>query len=153
NEASGRPAPMPCARFNAGKLYWPSATENPSKLAVTRPSPCACKSTCALSRTDTTGAAAAFRFRFLAGARKETSGVRQERRQFVFPERLVEQAHPHRDIVQPARREALVEMPQSRREHAHHGDADVGPRLVEHEEIVPGPRGHLDAGLDLLAHA
>src|SRR6201999_3235312 len=140
-------------RFSAAKLYWPSGSEKPSNLAMTWPSPRAWRCTCALRRTDTAGAAAALRFRFFAGVCKKTSGVRQERRQLVFPQRFVEQAHPYRDIVEPARPKPLVEMPQAGREHAHHGHADVGPGLVEHEEVVAGPRGYLDTGLDLLAHA
>src|SRR5689334_11022632 len=152
-EVSGRPAPMACARFSASMLYLPSGSENPSKLAVTLPSPCACKCTCALRRADRPAAVGAFRFRFFAGAPKQASGMRQEGRQLVFPERFIEQAHPHRDIVRPAWREALVEMSHTGREHAHHGHADIGPGLVEQEEIEAGARGYLDAGFDLLARA
>src|SRR5262249_38155645 len=92
---------------------------------------------------------------FLGGARSghETSGVRQERRQFVFPARSVEPSHLYRNIVEPAGPEALVEMPQARNEHAHHGHLDIGPGLVEHEEIVTCAPGDLDAGFDLLLHA
>src|SRR5581483_5776752 len=152
NEASGSPVPMPCARFSASMLYLPSGSENSSKVAMTLPSLCACKCTCALMRADRPGAGA-FRFCFFAGARTQGSSMRQEGRQLAFPERFVREAHPDRDIVQTARREAFVEMPQARREHAHHGHADIGPGLVEHEEIEASASGHRDAGFDLLAHA
>src|SRR6185436_263090 len=36
-------------------------------------------------------------------------------------------------------------------EHPNDGDLNVGPRLVEHEEIVSRTRGDLDAGIDLVA--
>ena len=56
-----------------------------------------------------------------------------------------------RNIVKPARREAAIEMPQARNEHANDGDLNVGPRLVEHEEIVTCPGSDLDTGIDLIA--
>ena len=42
-------------------------------------------------------------------------------------------------------------MPQAWNEHANDGDLNVGPRLVEHEEIVTCPGGDLDTGIDLIA--
>ena len=42
-------------------------------------------------------------------------------------------------------------MSQARNEHSDHGDLNVGPRLVEHEEIVTCMGGDLDAGIHLVA--
>ncbi len=44
-------------------------------------------------------------------------------------------------------------MPEARDDHAYHGYLDVRPGLVEHEEVIAGATGDLDAGLDLLFHA
>ena len=42
-------------------------------------------------------------------------------------------------------------MPQARNEHPDDGDLDVGPGLVEHEEIISRTGRDLDAGIDLVA--
>ena len=71
--------------------------------------------------------------------------MRQEWCQLIFAARVIEQAQFHRHIVQPARPKALVEMPQARHDHADHGDLDVGPSLVEYEEIIASATSDLDA--------
>ena len=42
-------------------------------------------------------------------------------------------------------------MPQPRHDHPDDGDLNVGPRLVEHEEIEAGAPGDIHAGVDLPA--
>ena len=79
------------------------------------------------------------------------SGVRQERREFAFQPRAIQQSKPHGNIVKPARREAAIEMPQAWNEHANDRDLNVGPRLVEHEEIVTCLGRDLDTGIHLIA--
>src|SRR6185369_2111341 len=89
---------------------------------------------------------------FFRGARtKDPSGVRQERSELALQPRTIQQSKLQRNIVKPARREAAIEMPQAWDEHANNGDLYVGPRLVEHEEIVPCPGGDLDTGIHLIA--
>src|ERR1700686_2624996 len=77
--------------------------------------------------------------------------MRQKRRQFVFRARPIQQSELDRNVVKPARPEAAIEMPQSGNDHPDDGDADVGPRLIEDEEIEARARGDIDAGVDLPA--
>ncbi len=56
-----------------------------------------------------------------------------------------------RHVIKPARREAAIEMPHPRNDHAHHRHFDVGPRLIEHEEIEARSFYEIDAGHHLLA--
>src|SRR5689334_11543983 len=84
-------------------------------------------------------------------ARKQPSSVRQEGSQFAFQAWAIQQPKLHRHIVEPAGPEATIEMPQARHKHSDDGDLDVGPCLVEHEEIVSGADRDLDAGVDLVA--
>ena len=70
---------------------------------------------------------------------------------FAFRHRMVAQPEFYRDIVKSARREAAVEMTQSGNDHSHDGDLDVGPRLIEDEEIEARTPGDFDAGIDLPA--
>ena len=58
-----------------------------------------------------------------------------KRVELVFRQRPVPQSELDRDIIKPARREAAIEMPQSRNDHPDDRDLDVGARLVENEEI------------------
>src|SRR5690242_6694727 len=80
-----------------------------------------------------------------------SSGVGREGGQFVFRDRLIAQAELDRHVVEPARRKAAVEMPHAGNDDPHDGHLDVGPRLVEHQEIIAGAPRDLDAGIDLLA--
>ena len=41
----------------------------------------------------------------------------------------------YRNIVKPASREAAIEMPQSRNDNPDHGNAYIGARLIENQEI------------------
>ena len=64
-----------------------------------------------------------------------TSGMGVNRIELVFRQRPVAQSELYRNIVKPARREAAIEMPQSRNDHPDDRDLDVGTRLIEDEEI------------------
>ncbi len=75
----------------------------------------------------------------------------KKRREFAFRQRLISQSEFHRNIVKPARCEAAIEMPQSRNDHSDDGDLDVGPRLIEDEEIETCAPGDIDAGQHLVA--
>src|ERR1019366_6051883 len=90
---------------------------------------------------------------FFPGTRKpdEPSGVRKERRKFAFRQRPIQQSELYRNIVKPARSEAAIEMPQSGNDHPDDRDPDVGPRLIEDEEIEARALGDIDAGVDLPA--
>ena len=71
--------------------------------------------------------------------------------ELVFLERPVAQSELYRNIVKPARREAAIEMPQSRNDHSDDRDLDVGTRLIEDEEIEARLLGEAHAGRHLLA--
>src|SRR5579864_4556197 len=72
--------------------------------------------------------------------------------EFVLRRWPVSQSKLYRNIIKPARSEAAIEMPQSRNDHAHHRDADVRTRLVEHKEIKALRSGDVHTGAHLLAH-
>src|ERR1700758_1895952 len=72
-----------------------------------------------------------------------------EWRQFALQARAVEQAELDRNVVETARPEATVEMAQARDSDPYHGNADIGPGLVQHQEIIAGLSRDLDTGLDL----
>jgi hypothetical protein len=74
-----------------------------------------------------------------------------KRIELVFQQRLVSQSELYRDIVKPARREAAIEMPQSRNDHSDDRDIDVGARLIEDEEIEALSLGEAHARHHLLA--
>src|SRR4030095_13098876 len=63
----------------------------------------------------------------------------------------IQQSKPHGNVVKPARRKAAIEMPQAWNEHSNDRDLNVGPRLVEHEEIVTCLGRDLDTGIHLIA--
>ena len=71
--------------------------------------------------------------------------------EIALSHRPVDPSQFDRNVVKPAGCKAAIEMPQARNEHANDGDLNVGPRLVEHEEIVARPGSDLDAGIDLIA--
>src|SRR5258706_3140714 len=75
----------------------------------------------------------------------------EKRSEFVFQKRPISQSEFHRNIVKSARSEAAIEMPQSRNDHSDDRNLDVGPRLIEDEEVEARARGDVDAGVDLLA--
>src|SRR3954470_11971606 len=66
-------------------------------------------------------------------------------RRSVAPSKL------HRNIVEPAPREATIEVAHPRNDHARDRNANVGARLVEHEEVKAGPPDGFDTGHHLLA--
>ena len=78
--------------------------------------------------------------RLVPGARKpdDPSGMGMKRVELAFRQRPVAQSELYRNIVKPARREAAIEMPQPRNDHSDDRDFDVGPRLIEDEEIEAG---------------
>src|SRR5262245_11188160 len=93
------------------------------------------------------GALALFRER----ARKAPSGLGVKRIELVFRQRPVPPSELHRHIVEPARREAAVEMPQSWNDYPDDRDLDVGTRVIEDEEIETRALGEVYAGYHLLA--
>src|SRR3954470_5595427 len=66
-------------------------------------------------------------------------------RRSVAPSKL------HRNIVEPARREATIEVAHPRNDHARDRNANVEARLVEHEEVEASPPDGLDTSHHLLA--
>src|ERR1700737_5429568 len=73
------------------------------------------------------------------------------RSEFAFRHRLISQPEFDRNIVKPARPEAAIEMTQARHDHSDDGDLNVGPRLIEAEEVGACTPGDVDAGIHLLA--
>src|ERR1700744_2428041 len=63
------------------------------------------------------------------------SSMRKEGRELALRQRPIKPSELDRNVVEPAGPEATIEMPQSRNDHASNRDLDVGPRLVEHEEV------------------
>src|SRR4051795_6371655 len=96
---------------------------------------------------------AIFRPLFFRGAPKPhaPSGMGKELGQLAFRQRAIEQTELDRNVVKPARSIAPIEMPQARHDDPRHRDLDIGPGLIEHEEIMPGTPGDLDAGFHLRA--
>src|ERR1700722_6357210 len=82
-------------------------------------------------------------------SRRDLSGMGQKRREFGFQARPIQPSELYRNIVKPARSEAAIEMPQSRNDHSDDVDLNVGPRLIEDEEIEAGSPGDVDAGVYL----
>src|SRR5262249_15841306 len=74
-----------------------------------------------------------------------------KRIELVFRQRLVSPSELDRDIEKPARREATVEMPQPRSDHAGDRDFDVGAGLIEDEESEARRLGEVHASRHLLA--
>src|SRR3974390_1249243 len=70
---------------------------------------------------------------------------------FVFRQRSVAQSELNRNIIEPARREAAIEMPHSRNDYPHNWNVDVGARLIEDKEVEALPLGQTHAGNHLLA--
>ena len=68
-------------------------------------------------------------------------GLGVKRIKITFGHRPFAPSEFYRDIVEPARRKAAIEMAHPRNDHARDRNADVGPRLVEHEEIETGAPG------------
>src|ERR1700747_1951685 len=80
-----------------------------------------------------------------------TSGMRMKRIEVAFRDRRIAQSEFYRHVVKPAGPETAIEMPQARNDDADHRRLDVGPGLIEHEEIEAGALGDVDAGQRLLA--
>src|SRR5258708_39863569 len=75
----------------------------------------------------------------------------EKRSELVFQQRPISPSEFDRNIVKSARYEAAIEMPQSRNDHSDDRNLDVGPRLIEDEEVEARARGDVDAGVDMLA--
>ena len=75
----------------------------------------------------------------------------KEWREFTLTKWTVAQSELHWNVVEPARREAAIEMSQPRNDHPDDGNFDVSPRLVEDEEIETRAPGNLDTGERLRA--
>src|SRR5262245_62052847 len=71
--------------------------------------------------------------------------------EITFQSRLVQPSELDGNIIKPARREAAVEVPQSRDGHANNRNFDVGARVIENEEIKARSLGNVDASQHLLA--
>ena len=71
--------------------------------------------------------------------------------ELAFRRRPVAPSELDRNIIKPARREAAIEMPHPRNDHARDRDADVGARLIENEEVEACSPDSLHAGRHLLA--
>ena len=56
----------------------------------------------------------------------------------------------YRNIVKPARREAAIEVPQSRNDHSDDRDLNIGASLIEGEEIEALSLGEVQASHHLL---
>src|SRR5262245_59497610 len=69
----------------------------------------------------------------------------------VFQHWLVPPPELDRYVVEPAGREAAIEMPQSRNAHPGDRDLDVNARLIEDEEIEARALGGTHAGRHLFA--
>src|SRR5712672_4348125 len=149
NAPSGRPVRSACARFATAAPNFPRPTETPSKQASMAPLGLAASVTWPARRARTVGVAR--RSRFLPGAPTCPSGMRVDRIERAFRQRPIAQAELDRNVVKPARREAAIEMPQPRYDHADDRDLDVGARLVEDEEIEALALGETHAGGHLLA--
>src|SRR3984957_2049403 len=74
-----------------------------------------------------------------------------QRIELALRHRSLEPSKLDRHVVEPAGRKPPIEMSQARDDDTHDRNRDVGPCLVEHEEIEPRALGNLDAGLGLLA--
>ena len=66
-------------------------------------------------------------------------------------DRPIPQSELDRNIVKPAGPKAAIEMPQAGNDHPDDRDLDVGPGLIEDEEIEARAPGDIDAGVDLVA--
>ena len=71
--------------------------------------------------------------------------------ELAFRRRPVAQSELDRNIIKPARREAAIEMPHPRNDHARDRNTDVGTRLIENEEVEACAPDRLHAGRHLLA--
>src|SRR6185437_6148990 len=115
------------------------------------PSACGSSATCALSlAAKTDGVARGIGF-FRGPRNAGLSAMGEERREFALRYRAIAQSQLYRNIIEPTRPEAAIEVPQARHDDADDGDLDVGPGLVEHQEIHPRAQRDLDAGVDLRA--
>ena len=74
-----------------------------------------------------------------------------ERIELGFRYRPLAQTEIERHVVEAARSETAIEMPQSRNDHPDDRNLDVGAGLVEDEEIEPMTLDELYAGQHLLA--
>src|ERR1700732_3259173 len=72
------------------------------------------------------------------------------RSKLALRHRLVSQPEFYRNIVEPARREAAIEMTQSGNDHSDDRHLDVRPRMIEDQEIEACTPGDVDAGIHLL---
>src|ERR1700692_4883867 len=75
----------------------------------------------------------------------------EKRREFALQPRPIEQSEFYRHIVKAGGCEAAIEMPQSRNDDPDDGHFDVGPGLIEDEEIETRAISDIDAGDDLIA--
>src|SRR5215212_9069095 len=75
-----------------------------------------------------------------------TSRWRKIRIQLALRNRVITKSDLDGNIVQPAGREATIEVPHSGDDHPDNGHPDVGPGLVQHDEIETLLLDELDAG-------
>src|SRR5580700_4918734 len=77
--------------------------------------------------------------------------MRMKRIELAFRDRRIAQSELDRHVVKPTGPEAAIEMAQAWNDDADHRGLDVGPRLIEHEEIEAGALDDVYAGQSLLA--
>src|SRR5271155_5738391 len=76
--------------------------------------------------------------------------MRQNWVELVFRQRMVAPAELDRDVVEPAGREAPIEVPQARNDHPDDRDVDIRTRLIEHAKIKAASPGEIHASCRLL---
>src|SRR6516165_5092210 len=149
--ASGRPVFSSRARAAAAELNCPKARDMPLNRATMSPAVRGSIVTWLLSRAESIAGGDCRRL-FFRGARTiGASGLGMKRIEIALRHRPVNPSQLDRHVVKPARREAAIEMPQPRNDHARDRDLDVGPGLVEHKEVEAFALDEIHTGHHLLA--
>jgi hypothetical protein len=74
-----------------------------------------------------------------------------KRIEFAFRQRPIAPTQLYRNVVQPPRTEAAIEVPQSWYDNSNHRHLDVGAGLLENKEIKANLLGEVHASHHLLA--
>ena len=82
---------------------------------------------------------------------RDASGLGMKRVELALRHAAGQATQLDRNIVEPAGREAAIEVPQSRNDDAHDRNLDVGTGLVEDEKVEAFTLGEVHAGHHLLA--
>src|SRR5215475_8528709 len=81
-------------------------------------------------------------------SRWRTSRMGKNGIDLVFRQRPIPPPELHGNVVEPAGRETAIEMAQSRNDHPHDRNIDIGPRLIEDEEVEALLHGVTPSRLD-----